>query len=76
METRGDVMYRGYLTPNDIARLWNLNIKTVYKHLKHMRDTGKWSDSMVKPKRAILVTADAFEDYLKWEAANSGNEQR
>ena len=66
---------RDYLTPKDIAGLWNLDIKRVYKHLKHMRDIGKWSDSMVKPKRAILVTADAFEDYLKWEAANSGNEQ-
>ena len=68
-------MYRDYLTPNDIAGLWNLNVKTVYKHLKRMRDIGKWSNQMVKPKRAILVKPEAFKEYMQYRATEDANEQ-
>ena len=61
-------MYRDYLTPLEIAGLWNMNVKTVYRLLHQMQEIGKWSDRMVKPKRAILVKPDAFEEFLQYRA--------
>lgn len=64
-------MYKNYLTPQELARLWNQKTKHVYELIKEMKRAGKWNDRMVKPGRTTLVDVDAFEEFLK-ERANDG----
>lgn len=57
---------RDYLNPAELAGLWNLETRHVYELIKEMREAGKWSDSIIRPLKTPLVTADAFEEFLKW----------
>jgi hypothetical protein len=61
-------MKKNYLNPQELARLWNMNEKTVRKLINEMREIGDWNDQMVKPLRTVLVTDEAFEEYLSWRA--------
>lgn len=66
---------KDYLTPQELATLWNLRTRQVYELLKEMRTAGRWLDYMVRPKRTTLTTADAFEDFLKWRDMQKWKEQ-
>lgn len=61
-------MYKNYLTPQELARLWNQNTRHTYELIKEMKRIGKWNDRMVKPSRTTLVDVDAFEEFLKERA--------
>lgn len=61
-------MYKNYLTPQELARLWNQKTKHVYELIKEMKRVGKWNDRMVKPGRTTLVDVEAFEEFLKERA--------
>lgn len=58
-------MYKNYLTPQELARLWDQKIKHIYELIKEMKRDGRWSDKMVKPGRTTWVDADAFEEFLQ-----------
>lgn len=61
-------MYKNYLTPQELARLWNQKTRHVQELIKEMKQVGKWNDRMVKPSRTTLVDVDAFEEFLKERA--------
>ena len=61
-------MYKNYLTPQELARLWNQKIRHTYELIKEMKKTGKWNDRMVKPGKTTFVDVDAFEEFLKERA--------
>ena len=59
-------MKKNYLNPQELAGLWGISEKQVRKLIKEMQEIGDWKDSMIKPLRTVLVTDEAFEEYLQW----------
>lgn len=69
-------MRKDYLSPQEVANLWDMTLRYAKAEIKRMADIGLWNDRIVMLMRTRYVTRDAFEDYLKWKSQERKNGQK